>query len=164
MTVRVWDVSTKSEVARMEQGRADDVKCCAWSPDGARLASASWDGTVRVWLAAARVPSTTRAGPSDAQERATRAAAAPAAAAAAVTAAAAGIDAAVAAAARPPPLPPTFTPAAAATAARPIPLPLTTAPAATARDNHGNHGNSLAAAAAAHGKPAMKVQMCRNFP
>jgi WD40 repeat protein len=47
-TVRVWDVSTRREVAKLE-GHDDCVFSCAWSLDGTRLASASADTTVRVW-------------------------------------------------------------------------------------------------------------------
>jgi WD40 repeat protein len=43
------------EVAKLE-GHGDAVVSCAWSPDGKRLASASWDGTVRVWLSPAVAP------------------------------------------------------------------------------------------------------------
>ena len=35
------------------EGHTHVVHMCAWSPDGARLASASYDDTVRVWLAPA---------------------------------------------------------------------------------------------------------------
>jgi WD40 repeat protein len=32
-------------------GHTDKVECVCWSPDGKRLASAGWDGTVKVWEA-----------------------------------------------------------------------------------------------------------------
>ena len=57
-TVRVWDVDEGSEfhgeeVAKLggddRVGHADEVDCCAWSPDGMRIASGSHDSTVCVW-------------------------------------------------------------------------------------------------------------------
>jgi WD40 repeat protein/serine/threonine protein kinase len=45
--VRVWDVETPKEVARLE-GHKHWVTCVAFGPGG-RLASGSWDRTVRVW-------------------------------------------------------------------------------------------------------------------
>ena len=30
-------------------GNDDEVTCCAFSPDGARVVTASWDGTARIW-------------------------------------------------------------------------------------------------------------------
>jgi len=46
-TVRVWDVATWSQVARLE-GHHGIVTWCAWSPDGTRFASSS-QSTVRLW-------------------------------------------------------------------------------------------------------------------
>ena len=37
-----------SEVAKLE-GHTDAVRAVAWSPGGMRLATGSWDSTVRVW-------------------------------------------------------------------------------------------------------------------
>jgi WD40 repeat protein len=49
--VRVWDVAT-GKPARSLVGHTAGVGAVAWSPDGARLASGSADGTLRVWDAA----------------------------------------------------------------------------------------------------------------
>jgi WD40 repeat protein len=48
VAVSVWDVATGEEVSRFE-GQDGVLTGVAWSPDGARLASASIDGTVVVW-------------------------------------------------------------------------------------------------------------------
>jgi len=50
----VWDARTWREVVKLgghdhEEGHEDHVRCCTWSPDGARLATAAQDATVRVW-------------------------------------------------------------------------------------------------------------------
>ena len=46
-------------------GHEGSVDACAFSPDGARLASASWDHTVRVWDAATLAPVNTLQGHRD---------------------------------------------------------------------------------------------------
>jgi WD40 repeat protein len=44
----VWDAATGKAVSRA-LGHDDAVGSVAWSPDGTRVATASWDGTARVW-------------------------------------------------------------------------------------------------------------------
>jgi WD40 repeat protein len=48
--VKVWDAETGQEALTLT-GHSDRVLAVAWSPDGSRLASASADGTVKVWEA-----------------------------------------------------------------------------------------------------------------
>ncbi len=46
--VKVWDAQTGQELLTLK-GHTDGVKSVAYSPDGIRLASASWDKAERVW-------------------------------------------------------------------------------------------------------------------
>jgi WD40 repeat protein len=46
--VQLWDAATEKCTIRLE-GHTGKVKCLAFSPDGTRLASGSYDQTVRIW-------------------------------------------------------------------------------------------------------------------
>jgi hypothetical protein len=46
--VRLWDVESGQEMKRF-QGHTDTVRCVAFSSDGRRALSGSWDKTVRLW-------------------------------------------------------------------------------------------------------------------
>ena len=63
--VRLWDVGTGREVARLggHEQRSIDV---AFHPDGRRLASTGMDGTVRIWDVATRAPVAVLRGHTDA--------------------------------------------------------------------------------------------------
>ncbi|XYI01494.1 eIF2A-related protein [Sorangium sp. So ce1128] len=47
-TVRIWDTSTRNELARF-RGHSNAVRAVTWHPDGKHLASAGDDQTVRIW-------------------------------------------------------------------------------------------------------------------
>ncbi|MGD2218153.1 MAG: WD40 repeat domain-containing protein, partial [Gemmatimonadales bacterium] len=47
-TLKLWDAGTGQEIHTLE-GHSGRVNACAYSPDGARLVSASGDGTLKLW-------------------------------------------------------------------------------------------------------------------
>jgi len=47
----VWDAATGTILAEL-RGHTRGVRCAAFSPDGTRIVTASWDNTARVWDAA----------------------------------------------------------------------------------------------------------------
>jgi WD40 repeat protein len=47
-SLRLWNTKTGEQIQRME-GHTDLVHAVAFSPDGRRALSGSWDGTVRIW-------------------------------------------------------------------------------------------------------------------
>ena len=49
--MRVWDAATGALVSTLE-GHSEGVTSVCYSPDGSKIASGSWDETVRVWDAA----------------------------------------------------------------------------------------------------------------
>jgi hypothetical protein len=60
--VKVWDAATGQEVIALK-GHTDGVTSVCFSPDGQRLASASQDGTVKIWDAPRPAPRRSRATP-----------------------------------------------------------------------------------------------------
>src|SRR5262249_15761088 len=44
-----WDVKTKKQLKRLKNAHKAEVYALAFSPDGTRFASASWDNTVKIW-------------------------------------------------------------------------------------------------------------------
>lgn len=47
-TVKLWEVSTRTNIATL-QGETHPIESVAFSPDGTKLISASYGGTVLVW-------------------------------------------------------------------------------------------------------------------
>jgi RNA polymerase sigma factor (sigma-70 family) len=52
LAIRLWDVAARKELSRVRAHRAE-IGALAFSPDGRRLLSASWDATALVWDVAA---------------------------------------------------------------------------------------------------------------
>ena len=48
-SVRVWEVRTAEPVGQPITGHEDWVNILAFSPDGKRVMSGSWGGSVRIW-------------------------------------------------------------------------------------------------------------------
>jgi WD40 repeat protein/predicted Ser/Thr protein kinase len=51
-TIKVWDAATGAEVMTLRGRHTDDILSIAFSPDGERIISGSFDETVKVWDAA----------------------------------------------------------------------------------------------------------------
>ncbi|CAG7854330.1 SubName: Full=Uncharacterized protein {ECO:0000313/EMBL:KIO01502.1}; Flags: Fragment [Serendipita indica DSM 11827] len=48
-TIRLWDAKTGEPVGDPLRGHSDSVNAVAFSPDGSRIVSGSWDQTIRLW-------------------------------------------------------------------------------------------------------------------
>jgi WD40 repeat protein len=47
-TVKIWDANT-GECLKTLKGHSDHVVSVAYSPDGTKIISGSWDGTTKIW-------------------------------------------------------------------------------------------------------------------
>ncbi len=56
--IKLWNLATK-ELVTTFHGHTAEIQSIAFSPDGKRLASASWDGTVRFWDTVSQEPAET---------------------------------------------------------------------------------------------------------
>ncbi len=52
--VQLWDAAERANLGLLRVDAQRDIADVAWSPDGARLFAASWDGSIGVWDVAAR--------------------------------------------------------------------------------------------------------------
>ena len=54
--VLMWDMQTRSRIGNPLEGHTAPVTSVSFSPDGAFLYSASWDGTIRCWESSSGKP------------------------------------------------------------------------------------------------------------
>lgn len=47
-SVRIWDADSGHEDVCWKQGHSNQVSCAAFSPDGTKVASGSWDRTILI--------------------------------------------------------------------------------------------------------------------
>jgi WD40 repeat protein len=47
-TAKLWDVATRQPIATLT-GHREELSGAAFSPDGTRIITASWDNMVRLW-------------------------------------------------------------------------------------------------------------------
>src|ERR1700756_2237185 len=56
IAARVWDLSSATPTATVLEGHRDQVRSVAFSPDGDRVLTASYDNTARVWELSGATP------------------------------------------------------------------------------------------------------------
>ncbi|KAJ3976103.1 WD40-repeat-containing domain protein [Lentinula raphanica] len=49
IVLKIWNAQTGEATGRILQGHSEAVTCIAFSPDGEKIVSGSWDETVRIW-------------------------------------------------------------------------------------------------------------------